>query len=131
MTRFPCPEIILTLFVFLVSAGRVTNISLQGRSLTGFIPDAVSELPELTALFLHFNELQGGIPASLSYLEGLTDMYLNWNQLSGAIPPQLGQLASLQGTTRTSKVLSSSSGLPYLCELILLTCLKFMVSCQL
>lgn len=78
------------------SAGRVTNISLQGRSLTGFIPDAVSELPELTALFLHFNELRGGIPASLSYLEGLTDMYLNWNQLSGAIPPQLGQLASLQ-----------------------------------
>lgn len=78
------------------AAGRVTNISLQGRSLSGFIPDAISELSALSGLFLHFNELRGGIPASLSSLTGLTDLYLNWNQLSSAIPPQLGQLYSLQ-----------------------------------
>nr|APU94880.1 leucine-rich repeat receptor-like protein kinase [Pohlia nutans] len=76
--------------------GRVSNISLQGRSLSGFIPDALAELSALTGLFLHFNELRGGIPASLSSLTGLTDLYLNWNQLSSAIPPQLAQLSSLQ-----------------------------------
>lgn len=78
------------------SVGRVTNISLQGRSLTGFIPDALAELSALTGIFLHFNELRGGIPLSLSTLTGLTDLYLNWNQLSGTIPPQLGRLPSLQ-----------------------------------
>ncbi|KAG0621099.1 hypothetical protein M758_4G269000 [Ceratodon purpureus] len=78
------------------TAGRVTNISLQGRSLSGFIPDAVSELSALSGLFLHFNDLRGSIPASLSSLAALTDMYLNWNQLSGPIPPQLGQLSSLE-----------------------------------
>ncbi|KAG0632235.1 hypothetical protein M758_1G314200 [Ceratodon purpureus] len=78
------------------TAGRVTNISLQGRSLTGFIPDALAELSALTGVFLHFNDLRGGIPPSLSTLTSLTDLYLNWNLLSGTIPPQLGQLPSLQ-----------------------------------
>lgn len=78
------------------TAGRVTNISLQGRALSGFIPDALSELSALSGLFLHFNQLRGAIPASLSSLNALTDLYLNWNQLSSAIPPQLGQLSSLQ-----------------------------------
>ncbi|XP_073394077.1 probable receptor-like protein kinase At2g42960 isoform X2 [Physcomitrium patens] len=82
--------------IFCNSVGRVTNISLQGRSLTGYIPHEVSELLYLSGLFLHFNELQGGIPGSLFTLESLTDLYLNWNQLTGPIPPQIGQLTRLQ-----------------------------------
>lgn len=76
--------------------GKVANISLQGRSLQGFIPSAIAELTGLTGLYLHYNKLTGPIPAVLYKLSSLTDLYLNVNLLTGTIPAELGLLYNLQ-----------------------------------
>ncbi|MCO5574544.1 hypothetical protein L7F22_028331 [Adiantum nelumboides] len=76
--------------------GKVANISLQGRSLNGFIPSAIAELAALTGLYLHYNKLTGPIPAVLYKLSSLQDLYLNVNLLTGTIPAELGLLYNLQ-----------------------------------
>ncbi|KAI5069927.1 hypothetical protein GOP47_0014270 [Adiantum capillus-veneris] len=78
------------------AAGKVANISLQGRGLQGFIPSAIAELTALTGLYLHYNKLTGPIPAVLYKLSSLTDLYLNVNLLTGTIPAELGLLYNLQ-----------------------------------
>ncbi|PON48399.1 Tyrosine-protein kinase [Parasponia andersonii] len=76
--------------------GRVANISLQGKGLSGQIPGAVADLKSLTGLYLHFNSLNGNIPKELTSLSQLTDLYLNVNNLSGEIPPGFGNMPNLQ-----------------------------------
>ena len=77
--------------------GKVANISLQGKGLSGTISPAVAELKSLSGLYLHYNSLSGEIPKEIVNLIGLTDLYLNVNNLSGSIPPEIGSMASLQG----------------------------------
>lgn len=77
--------------------GLVANISLQGKGLSGTIPDALAELKSLTGLYLHFNALTGKIPVEVARLTQLSDLYLNVNNLSGEIPPELGNMSSLEG----------------------------------
>lgn len=77
--------------------GRVANISLQGKGLSGRIPSALSGLADLTGLYLHFNALIGEIPKEICSLSKLTDLYLNVNNLSGPIPIEIGNLSNLQG----------------------------------
>ena len=79
------------------SQGRVANISLQGRGLSGIIPSSIAELTSLTGLYLHYNNLKGTIPSVLYKLSSLTRLYLNVNHLSGIIPVELGLLNHLQG----------------------------------
>ena len=79
------------------SQGRVANISLQGRGLSGIIPSSIAELTSLTGLYLHYNNLKGTIPSVLYKLSSLTCLYLNVNHLSGIIPVELGLLDHLQG----------------------------------
>lgn len=76
--------------------GFVTNISLQGKGLSGVIPNAIGGLKSLTGLYFHFNYLNGEIPKEIASLTELTDLYLNVNNLSGSIPPQLGNMPNLQ-----------------------------------
>ncbi|KAJ4951218.1 hypothetical protein NE237_028050 [Protea cynaroides] len=76
--------------------GKVANISLQGKGLSGWIPPAVSGLKCLSGLYLHYNSLSGEIPREISNLTELSDLYLNVNNLSGSIPPEIGDMASLQ-----------------------------------
>lgn len=76
--------------------GKVANISLQGKGLSGSISPAVKELRCLSGLYLHYNALSGGIPREIANLTELTDLYLNVNNLSGGIPPEIGNMASLQ-----------------------------------
>ncbi|KAK3435076.1 hypothetical protein EUGRSUZ_D02458 [Eucalyptus grandis] len=76
--------------------GRVTNVSLQGKGLTGRLPAAVGGLRSLTGLYLHFNGLSGEIPKEIGELSSLSDLYLNVNNLSGEIPPEIGNLSNLQ-----------------------------------
>ncbi|KAL6501605.1 hypothetical protein OROGR_026738 [Orobanche gracilis] len=76
--------------------GKVANISLEGKGLTGKVPSAVAELKCLSGLYLHYNSLSGEIPNEIANLTELTDLYLNFNNLTGIIPPQLGSMASLQ-----------------------------------
>lgn len=77
--------------------GHVTNISLQGKGLSGRLPAAVGGLKSLTGLYLHFNALSGGIPSQIANLTRLTDLYLNQNNLSGSIPPEIASMQNLQG----------------------------------
>ncbi|XVF22722.1 hypothetical protein REPUB_Repub12eG0195300 [Reevesia pubescens] len=76
--------------------GHVTNISLQGKGLSGQIPAALGGLKSLTGLYLHFNALNGEIPKEIASLSQLSDLYLNVNNLSGEIPPQFGNMTNLQ-----------------------------------
>ncbi|MBA0646294.1 hypothetical protein Goklo_014267 [Gossypium klotzschianum] len=76
--------------------GRVVNISLQGKGLSGQIPPALGGLKSLTGLYLHFNALSGEIPKEIVSLSQLTDLYLNVNNLSGEIPLHIGNLTNLQ-----------------------------------
>lgn len=77
--------------------GKVANISLQGKGLSGKLSPAVAELKCLSGLYLHYNNLSGEIPKEISNLTELTELYLDVNNLSGAIPPEIGNMASLQG----------------------------------
>ncbi|XP_077245129.1 proline-rich receptor-like protein kinase PERK9 [Tasmannia lanceolata] len=76
--------------------GKVANISLQAKGLSGSVPPAISGLKCLSALYLHFNSLTGQIPREISNLTELTDLYLSFNNLSGTIPPEISHMASLQ-----------------------------------
>ncbi|XP_038970715.1 probably inactive leucine-rich repeat receptor-like protein kinase IMK2 [Phoenix dactylifera] len=76
--------------------GKVANISLQGKGLSGFISPAVAELQCLSGLYLHYNALRGEIPKEISNLTELSDLYLNVNNLSGRIPVEIGKMGSLQ-----------------------------------
>lgn len=77
--------------------GKVANISLQGKGLSGSISPAVAALKCLSGLYLHYNALTGKIPREIGNLTELTDLYLNVNNLSGSIPVELGNMSSLQG----------------------------------
>ncbi|KAG6515284.1 hypothetical protein ZIOFF_025676 [Zingiber officinale] len=76
--------------------GKVANISLQGKGLSGSISPAVAVLKCLSGLYLHYNALTGRIPREIGNLTELTDLYLNVNNLSGSIPVELGNMSSLQ-----------------------------------
>lgn len=76
--------------------GQVSNISLQGKALSGKISPNIAKLKHLTGLFLHYNALVGDIPRELGNLSELTDLYLNVNNLSGEIPSNIGKMEGLQ-----------------------------------
>ena len=75
----------------------VTNISLQGKGLSGEIPSVIGKLKSLTGLYLHFNALNGILPKEIAGLTQLSDLYLNVNNLSGFIPHEIGNMSNLQG----------------------------------
>lgn len=77
--------------------GLVTNISLQGKGLSGRIPAVIGGLKSLTGLYLHFNALNGMLPKEIADLTQLSDLYLNVNNLSGDIPREIGNMSNLQG----------------------------------
>nr|XP_023885567.1 MDIS1-interacting receptor like kinase 2 [Quercus suber] len=76
--------------------GLVANISLQGKGLSGTLPEALASLKSLTGLYLHFNALSGKIPKGISRLSQLSDLYLNVNNFSGEIPSEIGDMSNLQ-----------------------------------
>ena len=76
-----------------VTSGRVTDIRLQRRNLTGRIPSTLGGLDKLARLALDYNSLAGWIPGELGNLGELTELYLNNNSLSGPIPATLGSLS--------------------------------------
>ncbi|KAK6926359.1 Leucine-rich repeat-containing N-terminal, plant-type [Dillenia turbinata] len=75
---------------------KVTNISLQGKGLTGRLSPAIAGLKHLTGLYLHYNSLSGELPKEISNLTQLSDLYLNVNNLSGSIPSEIGSMPNLQ-----------------------------------
>lgn len=77
--------------------GEVSNVSLQGKGLSGKLSPAIAGLNHLTGLYLHYNSLYGEIPRELANLTELVDLYLNVNHLSGNIPSEIGYMENLQG----------------------------------
>jgi Leucine-rich repeat (LRR) protein len=77
--------------------GFVTNISLQGKGLSGKLPSVIGNLKSLTGLYLHFNALNGNLPKEIAGLTQLSDLYLNVNNFSGFIPHEIGNMSNLQG----------------------------------
>ncbi len=75
--------------------GCVTEIVLINNQLTGYIPSAIGDIPNLIKLWLINNQLSGTIPASIGNLDNLADLQLNGNQLSGSIPAGLATLSGL------------------------------------
>ncbi len=88
--------------------GRVAEITLKNKGLTGSIPESFNKLTELKKLNLSGNKLSGPIPESLSELTQLTDLILFDNQLSGAIPTKLGSMASLKNLRLATNQLTGS-----------------------
>lgn len=77
--------------------GRIANISLQGKGMSGKVSPAIVGLKHLAGLYLHYNSLYGEIPREIANMTLLTDLYLNMNNLSGEIPPEISGMGSLQG----------------------------------
>ena len=79
---------------FLEQAMGPETSSYEG-GMTGPIPSELSNLANLTRLYLSGNQLTGAIPTELGNLSSLTNLSLGTNQLTGAIPTELGNLSSL------------------------------------
>ncbi len=75
--------------------GRVVELHLRGKNLSGEIPPELGNLANLEGMYLHGNSLEGPIPPELGSLTNLVNLWLSENQLSGEIPPELGSLTSL------------------------------------
>jgi len=65
---------------------------LYNNSLSGIIPDALTNCSNLTHIDLSLNLLVGSIPTKLGLLSNLGHLSLVSNQLNGSIPGELGQL---------------------------------------
>ena len=78
------------------SGGHVTQLSLISNRLTGNIPPALSNLPQLERLWLFENQLNGNIPVELGSITSLQSLNLEGNQLTGNIPSELGNLSNLK-----------------------------------
>ena len=77
------------------SGDHVNAISLENNNLTGHLPAAMIDLPELEYLMLYHNGITGTIPEEIGNLSNLDILDLSSNQLTGEIPPQLGMLNNL------------------------------------
>ena len=76
-------------------SGRVAEVNLSNRRLSGPIPISLTRLTGLERLSLGGNKFTGGIPPELGRLVNLQELYLTSNPLGGEIPPELGLLHSL------------------------------------
>ncbi|MBO1348618.1 MAG: putative Ig domain-containing protein [Hormoscilla sp. GUM202] len=79
-----------------VEGSRVTQISLDDKSLRGTIPSELGSLGNLQDLHLNDNSLSGTLPSELGSLSNLLELELNNNSLSGTIPSELGSLGNLE-----------------------------------
>ncbi|CAI5464451.1 unnamed protein product, partial [Closterium sp. Yama58-4] len=86
--------------------------SLSHNSLTGSIPNRISNLSPLVYLSLAKNNLTGPIPNSISKLDRLTYVSLASNDLTGPIPNSISMLSQLTYLNLSSNSLSG----PVVCD---------------
>ena len=89
--------------------GNLTNLTfllLVNSGLTGSIPVELGNLVQLTRMLLGHNALTGSIPVELGSLTKLTHIYLDDNNLTGEIPSSIGQLTVLQAADFSDNSLS-------------------------
>ncbi|XP_028087304.1 MDIS1-interacting receptor like kinase 2-like [Camellia sinensis] len=92
----------------LTNLGNLTRLYLYGNDLSGFIPPEMGNLVNLVELYMDGNNLTGSIPFTLGNLNNLTVLHLFNNSLSGSIPQEIGQLKSLQSLTFQTNNLTGS-----------------------
>ncbi|KAL3501994.1 hypothetical protein ACH5RR_036443 [Cinchona calisaya] len=64
----------------------LNNLNLSGNHLQGRIPDKIGNMKNLESLDLSRNQLSGPIPSSLSTIYRISHLNLSFNNLSGRIP---------------------------------------------
>ncbi|ESR34639.1 hypothetical protein CICLE_v10004266mg [Citrus x clementina] len=77
-------------------------------SISGNIPEAVSNLSNLLTLVLERNKLTGPIPITLGLLQKLQGLYLGFNMLVGSFPDELCHLGRLNELVLFGNKLSGS-----------------------
>jgi leucine-rich repeat protein SHOC2 len=85
--------------------GRVLELSLPLKKLTGIVPAEIGRLTALRTLYLNQNQLTS-VPPELGRLTKLTSLVLFFNQLT-SVPAELGNLTALQILTLSSNQLTS------------------------
>ncbi|KAH9714618.1 protein kinase domain-containing protein [Citrus sinensis] len=85
----------------------LTTIYLGGNKLNGSIPITLGKLQKLQGLGLEDNKLQGSIPDNIFRLTELYELELGGNKLSGSIPACFNNLASLRILSLGSNELTS------------------------
>ena len=88
--------------------GRVSEVLLLEKGLTGAVPAELANLTGLQHLWLNRNQLTGTIPPELGSLPAIKSLLLNENQLTGPIPTELGGLASLEALWLTGNQLTGT-----------------------
>ncbi|CAI6002697.1 unnamed protein product [Closterium sp. NIES-65] len=68
---------------------------LSGNNFTGSIPDSISTLTTLEAIYMANNKLSGSLPAAISRLEKLEQIWLDNNNIEGPLPTSLCSLPAL------------------------------------
>ncbi|KAK1259163.1 putative inactive leucine-rich repeat receptor-like protein kinase [Acorus gramineus] len=96
--------------------GRVDDLSLPGKSLSGYLPSELAALSALRRLSLPYNAFSGPIPPDLLKIPTLTYIDLSGNSLSGAIPPEIGTLAETLTHLDLSSNLLNGSLPPFLAD---------------
>ena len=69
--------------------GTVSKLSLARNQLSGYIPDSLSSLSQLSTLNLAQNSLGGTLPQNFASLSSLVYLGVYQNWLSGVLPPNL------------------------------------------
>lgn len=72
------------------------ELCLTGNSVSGTLPEAISQMNSLERISLDYNQVSGSLPEWLSLMPKLTKISLGHNKLSGTIPASLGDLPALQ-----------------------------------
>lgn len=67
-----------------------TIVNIFGKHISGTIPTAISQMPQLLQFTVEENELSGTIPKGLLELGWLSAVDLSYNQFSGSIPTEVG-----------------------------------------
>ncbi|KAH9716319.1 protein kinase domain-containing protein [Citrus sinensis] len=82
-------------------------IYLGGNKLNGSIPIALGKLQKLQLLNLEYNQLEGSIPDDLCRLAALFQLDLGSNKLSGFVPASFGNLTNLRSLHLGSNQITS------------------------
>jgi hypothetical protein len=85
---------------------QLTQLFLFPGLVTGPIPSQLAWLTTLRVISLTNNRLTGPVPTSLAALTNLHTLDLSYNQLTGSIPPRLTQLPGLKVLILASNSLS-------------------------
>ncbi|KAH7667711.1 Non-specific serine/threonine protein kinase protein [Dioscorea alata] len=86
----------------------LNELSFQGSSLQGPLPDWLGEFQNLTFLDLSYNSFNNPIPASIGRLPQLQVLYLYSSGLNGSIPKYLGRLSRLHSLDLSNNALTGS-----------------------